>query len=432
MKILFITQFLPFPPDTGGKVKTWRILNLLSRSHELFLISFIDQKKDLAFEKRLKRICHLGIKTFLTPLITSHSPELKVKAILGNLSPVPFRVKKYYLPQAADFIRRLTGRKKFEAVYCDHLTSSRYLRAVKNLDNLLKIYDEHNISSEAFKSQSESERNILKKIAYKGESAKFFLFEREMVEKFDLIFTISRQDRQKLGKLSRPESRVVYLPVPFETEPLFRFGPKVILFVGFLSWRPNEEAAFWFGKKIFPLVLKQVPRSRFWIVGEGVSDRLRKLAAADPKIKLWGHLKSLKAVYRRSGVAVAPIRTGGGVKIKILTALAYGLPVVATSSAVSGLESGAASAVVLAESPSEIARAVVETITNSNNSWRLSEKGLNSIRACYSEKQSRRVLDQIEKASRHNKKKLSRVVEKFSSLVLALATTAWSYCALRL
>ncbi|MBU3957403.1 hypothetical protein KKI19_03990, partial [Patescibacteria group bacterium] len=77
MKILFITQFLPYPPDTGGKIKTWETVRILAKRHRVFLISFVERKQDLKWEKEIRKHCY-GTKTFVTPIITTSHKELKL------------------------------------------------------------------------------------------------------------------------------------------------------------------------------------------------------------------------------------------------------------------------------------------------------------------------------------------------------------------
>jgi glycosyltransferase involved in cell wall biosynthesis len=381
MKILFITQFLPYPPDSGGKVKTWGILQLLAEKHDVFLISFVDDKKELKFEKKVTEKCSLGVKTFVTPIITSKHSSLSFRTIKGILNPIPFRVSKYYLSKTADYIKNLTNKIKFDVVYCDHLTSAPYLSHIKNVNEIFKVYDEHNINSQAMFTYAKWEDNFVRKLVYILEGIKFRLDEKKKIPQFDKIFAISPEDLKILRCFIDHHDKASFLPTPINVNNLYRFGSKNILFIGLMSWWPNEQGVIWFVNRVFPLVLKEIPEAKFQVIGDNVSNKIRALASDN--VELLGYVSDLQKYYENAGVFVAPINVGGGIRIKILNAMGRGMPVISTSLGASGINAKLGRDLIIADSPTEFARGIVSIIDEQSKAEELSKNSIKFINDNY-------------------------------------------------
>ena len=396
MRILFITQFLPYPLDTGGKIKTYQTLRLLSKKHKVFLISFVDRKSDLKWEVKLRKYC-FGFKTFITPIITTSHRYLKKKAFLSLFSFKPFRVQKYFLKETAVFINKLTKKENFDAIHFDHETSVQYLPHIYKCFKKLKVYDEHNICYEGFLSYVRYEKGIIKKLAYLTEALKFFFYERVIMTKFDQILTISQEDKKKILKWGVPFSKVKFFPVPFKIKNHFKFGSKNIIFISLLSWWPNKDAVLWFSKKIYPLIKKEIKDVKFLVIGKNADQEIKDTLDKEKSIKLIGHVKSLNKYLKKSGVLIVPVRSGAGVRIKILDALSWGMPIISTFAAAKGIKLKNKKEILLADDEGKFNKAVVDVLKNKKLALRLSENGLKFIKENYNFQKADEVLDRVYK-----------------------------------
>jgi len=394
MRILFITQFLPFPPDTGGKIKTWQILKILAKKHQIFLISFVERKQNLVWEAKVKKFCY-GTKTFVAPIITTSHKKLKLKALLGIFNPKPFRVQKYYLKEAADFINKLTEKENFDAVHCEHETSIQYLPYVFNWEKNLKIYDEVDIASEGLFGYVKYEGNPVEKLAYLVEAIKFWFYERKKIFIFDKVLTISQLDKKRLIKRGLNPRKIVFLPVPFQTRSQFHFGSKQILFIGLLSWWPNQDAVLWFYRYIFPFIKEKISQVKFCIVGANPSKKIREIGQEDSSVSVTGYVKEAKKYFKKAGVFIAPIRAGSGVRIKILNAFSYGIPVVTTKTAAKGIRVKNKGEVLIEDEAKRFAAAVIKVLNNKKLAYGLSGKGMKFLKESYSSKKAKKVLEEI-------------------------------------
>lgn len=390
MTILFITKLLPYPLDSGGKVRTYRILKMLSTFHSIHFISFVDQENDKIWEKEISPLCS-SIKTFVQPVVNNAHAHLKLKFLYSCILSTPFTVYKYYSPEIVDYIKQVIQRQKIEALFVDYLAMAQYIPPGFNG----RIYcDEHDVSYLAFSTYAQREENVFLKAIYAFESKKLKKYESSLVTRFDHVFAISELDRERLIEIGAHPRRVSFLPTPFSSPLLYKGGnEKIILFTGLLSWLPNEKAIYWFIREIFPLVQKEIPHARFVIAGKNGENIQKYIQSLQNRsVEYLGYVESLKRLYKQTSVFVAPIQMGGGVRIKLLEALSVGLPVVSTSIGAEGIDVENGRHILLADSPDTFARAVVSILKNKRIGATLSHEGYACIRKNYSRLQAERVL----------------------------------------
>jgi glycosyltransferase involved in cell wall biosynthesis len=226
--------------------------------------------------------------------------------------------------------------------------------------------------------------------------------------------TAERRREQELGLISRADTTLVVSPV--EQELLRQDVPDAdvrvvsnvhhvhgsrrsfaerrdILFIGAFAHPPNADAALWFGREIFPLVLKREPDIQLFVIGAEPPRDVRALRGG--QIQILGHVPDVSSFFDSCRVSVAPLRYGAGVKGKVNQSLAYGLPVVATSHAVEGmfLEDGVS--VLVADRPREFAEQLVRVYRDQALWDRLSKGGLEVMDAHFSVAAARRALSDL-------------------------------------
>ena len=163
---------------------------------------------------------------------------------------------------------------------------------------------------------------------------------RRTLESFDWVLVTSEPERERALELV-PQARVEALPFLLLDCEYFRPAlnpprdPQMV-FVGFLPHTPNEDALTYFIREVLPLVRREEPRARLVVAGEGASNALLGLMH-DHSVEYLGYVEDLRELYRSSRVYVAPINSGGGIRTKIVEAMAAGVPVVANSFAPLGL-----------------------------------------------------------------------------------------------
>lgn len=141
-----------------------------------------------------------------------------------------------------------------------------------------------------------------------------------------------------------------------------REGPRpTVIFSGVMAYRPNAEAVRWFAREVWPLVRAEVPAARFAIAGRGVTPEVARLAEG-PGVEVLGPVPDMTAALGEAWVAVAPMRSGAGIKNKVLEAWAAGTPVVMTRLAGNGLALDAEAEELVRDDPAEMARLLVRLL----------------------------------------------------------------------
>ena len=163
-------------------------------------------------------------------------------------------------------------------------------------------------------------------------------------------------------------------PDEFDEEPR-----PTIVFTGVLCYPPNEAAAAFFAREIFPLVRQQVPDATFWIAGRDASDAVRALAR-EPGVTLRENVPDMAEVLGAAWVAVAPMQTGAGIKNKILEAWALAKPVVMTRLASNGLTLDGELSGCAVDSPAAMAERVCALLESRDERRRMGRLGLEMVR----------------------------------------------------
>jgi len=393
MKILYLTQILPYPFDSGGKIKTYQTLRILGQKHQVFLTCFLDSRKNIGHTQKLKKICY-QVKCFYRPVITSRFREIAGIVLKSMVSLLPFEVYRYSDRRMSSYLKEIIDKESFDAIHIDHLNMAQYLPKEKTN---LWVLEEHNVESKLAQKAFKKEKRLSFKFFYFWESIKFWFFEKKYLRKFDRILAISQKDRIELIKKGIAKDKITVLPVSLKTKNLFSFSDKekIILFVGFLSWWPNKNAFFWFYKKVFPLIKKRIPRVEFWLIGRQPAKAMIEFSRRDYSLQLLGHVENIEDYLKKTSVFIVPIQSGSGIRMKILTSLAAGIPVVSTTVGAEGIAVKPNQGILIANTPEEFVSAVIRVLKSKRLALRLSKKGRDFIKKYYNQKEAGRVLDEV-------------------------------------
>jgi glycosyltransferase involved in cell wall biosynthesis len=190
-------------------------------------------------------------------------------------------------------------------------------------------------------------------------------YERTLLRQIRQVVVFSKEDRQIIESYGEPATvTTVQLGTQLPQVPLNPLGnlPPSVLFIGNFVHPPNVDAAQWLVQHIFPPVLKRVPTCQLYLVGNWPPEALRR--TTNPRVTVTGYVSDIASYLDQAAVVVAPLRLGGGTRVKVLDALAAGKALVATSLALQGVPIVDGKHVVVADSAQEIADAVAYLLQN--------------------------------------------------------------------
>ena len=261
-----------------------------------------------------------------------------------------------------------------------HVEYSQLIPYAAGIPARMRVLDLHNIESDLTRSYADS-RGPAVGTALRAEAYALSRLERSGLRRFHLISVVSDRDRELLGADSNADV-VVCRNGCQPTPQLAPSSDPVAAFVATLGWAPNVDAAIWFTESVWPRVLDSLGNARLLLVGRDPSASVRRLASAS--VTVTGTVPEVAPYLAQSAVAIAPLRAGGGSRLKILEALMAGRPVVATTIGASGLEDLIGSGVVVADQPKEMAASLVELFNNPAEAQRLGQLGREAVLSRYS------------------------------------------------
>jgi glycosyltransferase involved in cell wall biosynthesis len=216
------------------------------------------------------------------------------------------------------------------------------------------------------------------------ESARFRRFDRQQLRHYGLALTMSKVDAADLQALDPPAVEVV--PNGVATDELEALedspDPPVVLFTGTLAYPPNAEGIVWFAEQAWPHVRREVPEAILMVVGRDPPSSVRELAGR-PGVELAGFLPDLRVAFERATVAIAPVLSGGGTRLKALEAMAWQRALVSTRVGVEGIEVVPGEHALVEDDPERFATAVVELLQDTARRRRLAASARRLTEARY-------------------------------------------------
>jgi len=390
-KILYITEQFPYPPDSGGKIKTLNTLNTLSKKFQVHLVSFSPQQITTKNQNFLKK--KVASSTLIVDkTINHHVKRNKYKLIKNYLKGIPYLIFQYQNLEATQKIDQLIKKIAPEIIHIDHLNMVQYLPQIKNC---AWIFEEHNLESDLLWSRFIHTRHL---------KTKFFLFletlltknyERKKLNKFDAIFTISDYDKKKLEK-KIPRTPIFPYLLPTKKISISKnVKSGYILFIGDLTWHPNYNAIEWFIENILPLVIAQHPQATLHLVGS--QDESLKKYSQYPHVIFHGYQKNIKSFLHRAEIFIMPFKIGEGVRIKTLTALCAGIPIVSTFVGIKGLKLKSGEHYLLANTAKKFAENIGYLINHESLKKVLTQAGFEYLSKYHNVKNNQQFLKQYQK-----------------------------------
>jgi sugar transferase (PEP-CTERM/EpsH1 system associated) len=371
MKILFLSFEFPYPLDRGGRVKTFHYLEALARHHEVTLVALSRSPLERQY---LDRFADWLEAVYLVPVDLSLARKMLL-ASWGLWQRKPFVMALYASREMRNLISELLQAQKYDAIYADHLHMSQYIP--RSTDSFT-VLDQHNVEAMILHRFFKSRRpGPLKAFAWR-EWRRMAAYEPAECRRFNRVLVTTPVDADLIRPWLQLGQQLEVLPIGVDVE-YFKPMPRSLnshrlVSLGTLAWQPNADGVLWFCREVLPLVRAYVPDVTFQIIGDHPPAVLRKLGD-DEAIELLGRVDDVRPFLANSAGLVVPLRVGSGMRVKVLDALAMGVPVVSTSVGCEGIAVTHGRDVLIADDPLDFARAIVDVVSNGELQEHLSSAG---------------------------------------------------------
>lgn len=349
MKILMVTPYLPYPPASGGQIRTLNLLKYLSKTNDIYLVSLYKKEEEKKYIPHLRPYCkqiHL-CKRPESPW----QPKLILKSLL---SLQPFLIVRNFSTEAKDIIEKLIKKEKFDVIHSEtfyvmpHVPETKIPILLVEQTIEYKVY-QHFVDELSFFLRPFFYMDILK-LRY---------WERHYWKKASKVATVSYSDEEFIKKIE-PKILPVIIPNGAGDEmfadklPEKKLENPILLFVGNFYWLQNKEAAEILIKEIYPLLKNNIPNFKIIIAGQ---EARRVLNESNKEIQIMDikpdDSGAVRGYYDRATLFISPIYGPGGTRLKILAAMASGLPVIGTKTGFEGLSVKDEEHVLFANKPEE-------------------------------------------------------------------------------
>ncbi len=376
MKILFILPQIPYPPHSGGRIVTWNTLKRFAKTCSVSLVCLYHHPSELEALETVKDYCE---EATAFPAYGKWAFKPLVQSLFSRW---PYKARRFYNPDMFAYIQRLLKRESFDVIHAQNFYTTSY---VTGAESALKIHYKENVEGNILTRYARASKNPLIKTAAYVEGWRTRRFELRACRKFDRILCISPIDRDTIAALDpsltihHQKPGVDLEAYPFLEEPS---GPPTIVFTGMMSYYPNSDGMLYFLQQIWPVIKKRTPDARLQIVGAGPPESIQHYHGNND-VAVTGRVESVREYLLGAHVFIVPLRIGGGIRLKILEAMASGRAIVSTSIGCEGLEGKHGEQLAIADDPEAFANAVVNLIENPAERNRLRENARSLVESVY-------------------------------------------------
>ncbi len=355
MKILLLCNKSPYPAYEGGPMAMNSIVNgLLDAGHQVKILAINSSKfnvnpNDIPIEfKRKTGIELIDVDLRIKP----------AKALVNLLTQKSYHVERFI---SNDFDKRLIEvlhSEQFDVVQLEMLYMAAYINTIRKHSKALIVLRAHNVEHLIWERIAKETRFMPKKIYIQHLAKTLKNFEFSVLDQVDGIAAITHKDAAFFRKYAAtPTIDIPYGINPEEFDAKYEIEGKPKFFhIGSMNWIPNNEGIKWFVDHVLDATVKKVPDFVFHLAGRNMPEWLLNLK--NPHVNVIGEVPDAKAFVRNHDVAIVPLLSGSGIRIKIIEAMAMGKTVITTLVGAEGIQYKEEENIIIAENTAKMAEKI--------------------------------------------------------------------------
>jgi glycosyltransferase involved in cell wall biosynthesis len=365
MRILVVAPKIPWPATDGGRIDIYEPMrHMAARGHQVAFLGFGLQRDADELRVHASLIWARAI-----PHDIANHP---IDALLNLLSPLPYTAAKYQSRAMENAIRTALQEEIFDLVQLDTTHMGHYLGIIQQQKKpaVLRLQNVESLLAQRY-----AQKVAPPLRAYIGlQARRMARFEARACEQASLCLAITEEDADRIRRLA-PDSQVVVSPAGVDLERYYpqpmSEEPGTVMFVGALNWLPNADSIRWFHSELWPRIRKEEPTARWIIVGKNPPADVLQWPAKDKSIIVTGFVEDVRSYLLRGSVVIVPLRSGGGMRLKILEAMAAGKAIVSTPLGAEGIPARNGEEIILAPPDQTFATEVVRLLRQGSERMRI-------------------------------------------------------------
>jgi glycosyltransferase involved in cell wall biosynthesis len=357
--VLVIDEALPYPPDSGKRIRTWELLRRLATEFEITLVHPA-RGDDVPAASAAARSAGIRTVPVALPEIRKSGPRFAWDLFRNLLGSRPYMAMAHASGAVRDAVASEAAARPPDVVHVE------WTPLVVNVPEGLGpvCVSAHNVEADIWERTVAAQRTAARRWYAGVQAKKVARFERAALAGADAVVAVSEGDAARIRAFAAPPRVVVVRngvdARAFEPDPAVPREAAEVLFVGSLDWRPNQDAVLWFLSDVWPRVRAARPAAAFRVVGRTPPRWFVEAVDAAPGARVEASVPDVRPFLARAAASVVPLRIGGGSRLKICEALAMETPVVSTTVGAEGLEIGDGAAI--ADGADAFAAAVLAAI----------------------------------------------------------------------
>lgn len=356
-----ILQLCPKPPrparDGGCRAMDALTMALLESGYEVRVFA-IETEKHPALPSEFSKSYLEQTRFESVPVKTALHP---IDALAHLLTWESYNISRFHSPTVEDTLRDILRRELFDVILFESLFMAPYLHIVGELSDAPCVLRAHNVEHRVWATLARQTPGLTRRLYLRALTQQLATYEKRMLNAFDGIAAISPEDRAIFLELGAT--------VPIE---VIQFGVDVywgpvetmnhVYHLGAMDWQPNLQGVQWLLTEVWPRVLARSPEAKLVLAGKAFPAHLPGTDQAG--ITVLGEVDDAGDFLQGAGIALVPLLSGSGIRIKAIESMAYGKAIISTGLGVEGLGLTHGKDVIIADTPTAFAEAIAGLLDN--------------------------------------------------------------------
>lgn len=361
MRIAVFTPYLPYPPDTGGKIRSHHLLRALSQRFTVDLYTvYYGEGPCEAHIRALEEHCRRVV-----PLCLEKHWRTRDR-VRRTLASLPRSVDYFRTAHSLELARQLLCDRRYDLVIADEIHMTPYAELAPDLP---RIVGRQKVDHAHYRQMARARPWGLQKVLDLVEATQLRRYERAKMPFYHACVACSQQDAVAIQQ-DAPGIPILVIPngadlTVFVPSGRPRSKAPTLLYVGSMHYYPNIDAVQFFLEDIYGLVRQEVPDVHVQIVGHAPTPAIQQFGQL-PSVEVTGSVPDVRPYYEQAAVFLVPLRLGGGTRLKIVEAMAMGLPVVSTAVGAEGLDIHPGQDILIADDAPSFAQSVTKLLSDSD------------------------------------------------------------------